>query len=136
MAPRKAAKKRKPIITLKRLALVFLIFATALAAYCVYLDNIVRSQFEGKRFALPARVYARPLEVFPGKTLALAELRRELDLLGFARVAQVRGPGEYLSAADYVILQSRPFEFWDGPQASQLVRVSFAGNVVEDVREE
>lgn len=136
MAPRKAAKKRKPIITLKRLALVFLIFAAALAAYCVYLDNIVRSQFEGKRFALPARVYARPLEVFPGKTLALAELRRELDLLGFARVAQVRGPGEYLSAADYVILQSRPFEFWDGPQASQLVRVSFAGNVVEDVREE
>ena len=79
MASRKAAKKRKPIITFQRVFLVFLIFALALAAYCVYLDNIVRSQFEGKRFALPARVYARPLEIFPGKTLALAELHRVLE---------------------------------------------------------
>lgn len=135
MASRKAAK-RKPIITLKRVLFVFLVFALALAAYCVYLDNIVRSQFEGKRFALPARVYARPLEIFPGKTLTLAELRRELDLLGFARVAQVRGPGEYLSASGHVVLQSRPFEFWDGPQNSQQVRVTFRGDVVDSVREE
>lgn len=135
MASRKAAK-RKPIITIKRVLLIFLVFALALAAYCVYLDNIVRSQFEGKRFALPARVYARPLEIFPGKTLTLAELRRELDLLGFARVAQVRGPGEYLSASAHVVLQSRPFEFWDGPQNSQQVRVSFRGDVVDEVREE
>lgn len=136
MASRKAAKKRKPIITFQRVFLVFLIFALALAAYCVYLDNIVRSQFEGKRFALPARVYARPLEIFPGKTLALTELRRELDLLGFARVAQVRGQGEYLSTGEHVILQSRAFEFWDGSQASQLVRVSFRGDIVDEVREE
>ena len=29
--------------------------------YVVYLDSDVRSQFEAKRWELPARVYARPL---------------------------------------------------------------------------
>jgi penicillin-binding protein 1B len=135
MASRKAAK-RQPLISFKGIFVLFLLAAAALGVYCVHLDKIVRSQFEGKRFALPARVYARPLEIFPGKTLTLAELRRELDLLGFAKVAQVRGPGEYVSTPVYVVFQSRPFEFWDGPQASQRVRVSFRGDQVEDVREE
>ncbi len=30
--------------------------------YGVYLDQVVRVRFEGKRWSLPARVYARPLE--------------------------------------------------------------------------
>jgi penicillin-binding protein 1B len=136
MATRKAAPKRRPFSIFKLLFLLFLVAAIALGVYCVHLDRVVRGQFEGKRFALPARVYARPLEIFAGKTLTLAELRRELELLGFAKVAQVRGPGEYVSTPVYVIFQSRTFEFWDGPQASQRVRVSFQGDTVAEVREE
>ena len=30
------------------------------ASFTLYLDYRVRSEFEGRRFALPARIYARP----------------------------------------------------------------------------
>jgi penicillin-binding protein 1B len=137
MASRKKAAKRRPFRTFFSICFVlFLAAAAALGVYCVHLDKIVRSQFEGKRFALPARVYARPLEIFPGKTLTPAALRRELDLLGFARVTQVRGPGEYAHNPAYVMFESRAFEFWDGPQASQRVRVSFHDDQVAEVIEE
>ena len=33
-----------------------------LALYAVHLDRVIRDKFEGQRWALPARVFARPLE--------------------------------------------------------------------------
>jgi penicillin-binding protein 1B len=46
----------------------FAVLATLLAAagFTLYLDFRVRSEFEGRRFALPARIYARPLELHAG----------------------------------------------------------------------
>jgi len=38
----------------------------ALVLYVIPLDRTVREKFEGKRWALPARVYARPLELYTG----------------------------------------------------------------------
>jgi len=122
MASRKAAK-RASLISFKGIFLLFLLAAAALAVYCVYLDRIVRGQFEGKRFALPARVYARPLEIFPGKPLTALDLRRELELLGYAKVTRVQGSGEFALGNDSIVLHSRAFEFWDGLQESQHVRV-------------
>ncbi|MBC6906685.1 penicillin-binding protein 1B [Saccharophagus sp. K07] len=133
---KKKAVKRKSFPIFKLFFLMLLAGAAALAVYCIHLDKVVRSQFEGKRFALPARVYARPLELFEGKHLALADLRRELDMLGFAKVNQVRAAGEYFVAPDHVILQTRPFEFWDGAQGSHKIRVTFDGGIVESIRDE
>ena len=42
------------------------------AAYTLYLDFRVRDEFEGRRFALPARIYARPLELHVGLRIPLA----------------------------------------------------------------
>jgi penicillin-binding protein 1B len=132
MAPRKAAK-RTSFISFKGIFLFLLVAAAALAVYCVYLDRIVRSQFEGKRFALPARVYARPLEIFPGKTLSAVDLRRELELLGYARVTSPRRPAEYALEADSLVFFSRAFEFWDGVQDAMPVKVSFRQGRVDRV---
>jgi penicillin-binding protein 1B len=41
--------------------------------YGVHLDKVVRAKFEGKRWALPARVYARPLELYVGRALTRDE---------------------------------------------------------------
>ena len=54
----------------------FLIFV----AYTVYLDFVVRGQFEDKRWALPAQVYARPLELYEGLTLKANDFERELSI--------------------------------------------------------
>ena len=52
-------------------------------AYGVYLSSEVRVAFEGKRWAIPARVYARPLELYEGASLSPEQLRYELQILGY-----------------------------------------------------
>ncbi len=116
--------KLRSVFTVKRLLLVFVLLAIALAFHIAQLDRVVRQQFEGKRFSLPARVYARPLELFVGKPVDAVQLQRELDLLKYKNVGQVRAPAEYaLDGGDFVI-QGRSFEFWDGLQDTRRVRVS------------
>ncbi|NLN58971.1 MAG: hypothetical protein GX151_13875, partial [Gammaproteobacteria bacterium] len=36
----------------------------AFSIYLIRLDNIVRDKFEGQRWDIPAKVFARPLEVY------------------------------------------------------------------------
>ena len=42
--------------------------------YAIHLDGTVREKFEGKRWALPARVFARPLELYAGRPLSAEAL--------------------------------------------------------------
>ena len=48
----------------------FLFLVILLAGYITWLDYQVRHQFTGKRWSLPARVYARPLELYAGLELS------------------------------------------------------------------
>ena len=110
-------------------ALLFL----SLLGYVVYLDGKVRDQFEGKRFALPATIFARPLELFVGKRLQPAQLARELDMLRYTAVADPVSTGQYLHDGDVFDINVRPFRFWDGQQQAQLTRVVFENNAVVQV---
>jgi len=51
----------------------------------LYLDIRVRSEFEGRRFALPARIYARPLELHAGLRIAQIDVVRELQEAGYTQ---------------------------------------------------
>ena len=122
------AKRRKPK---KRYLINFALAGLLLAAaYTVYLDFTVRARFEGKRFALPARVYARPLELYPGLNLSPAELTTELALLDYRELSQPREPGTYHWSNDTLDLTTRPFVFADGPQAAVSLHVKFANGQV------
>jgi penicillin-binding protein 1B len=122
------AKRRRPKKGfLINFALAGLLLA---AAYTVYLDFTVRARFEGKRFALPARVYARPLELYPGLNLSPAELTTELALLDYRELSQPREPGTYHWSNDTLDLTTRPFVFADGPQKAVALRVEFANGQV------
>ena len=66
---------------------VYFVLATVLAAYIVYLDATITSSFEGKKWQLPARVYARPLEVFEGLAISANEFEQELKDLGYRQGA-------------------------------------------------
>ena len=57
-----------------------------LAAYLVYLNQIIDSRFEGGAWALPSRVYARALEIYPGLALTREQLVYELELASYPRV--------------------------------------------------
>ena len=125
---KRKAKKRS---LKKKLFFIGMLAALVLAAsYVAYLDYTVRARFEGKRFALPARVYARPLELYPGQKLRPSELLAELTLLRYRETNQPGKPGSYHWSGQAVELVTRPFTFGDGRQESTDLRVSFSGDRV------
>jgi penicillin-binding protein 1B len=120
--PRPAARRRWLATGLK----VFVALAVAFAAYLVYLDARIRVQFEGKRWSLPAHVYARPLELYAGMTLRPEELQSELLALGYRQRGEPAGPGEFSRRGDRLRVYTREFRFWDGMEPPHRFQASFA----------
>jgi len=112
---------------LLKLLLVVVVLVTV---WLIYLDAQVTRQFEGKRWALPAKVYARPLELYPGKSLTLNALVWELQQLGYQPDAAVPQPGSYHRDGNRVILHSRSFQLWDEQLPAQRITVVFNGQSI------
>jgi penicillin-binding protein 1B len=96
----------------------------ALVGFTLYLDLRVKSEFEGRRFALPARIYARPLELHVGLRIARDDVEDELRELGYA-TAPREAPGWYVRGDNQLEIGVRPFTFWDGAQPARRVRAVF-----------
>jgi penicillin-binding protein 1B len=110
-----------------------LLGAIALVAYAFHLDVQIRQQFEGKRWSLPAKVYARPLELFPGKSLLMKELLAELKDLDYFPHNAASVAGSYQVDGASILLHTRPFKFWDGRERAQRVRVRFSGESIQAI---
>src|SRR5919108_2874248 len=119
----------------KYLRFALLAFVLAVAGFTLYLDIRVRSEFEGRRFALPARIYARPLELHQGLRIAQADVEDELRQLGY-REAPPEGEAGWFSKKDNQLeVALRPFTFWDGRQPAKRVSVSFEQGKVAALRD-
>ncbi len=57
-----------------------------LSLYMLYLDAVIRAEFDQKRWAMPAKVYARPLELFETMSLSADAFAQELKLLNYQDV--------------------------------------------------
>ena len=108
-------------------ALALLVLASA---FTLYLDRRVRTEFEGRRFALPARIYARPLELHAGLRLAQLDLEEELRNLGYKDGPRDNESGWFTRSGERVEIALRPFVFWDGEQPAQRVRLTFDGGTL------
>lgn len=97
---------------------ILLLAAAGLAGvlYVFHLDDVVRAKFEGKRWALPARVFARPLELYVGRPLSVEALISELERLRYRRVRTPDYVGSYSRRGGRFLVHTRPFRFWDGPE--------------------
>ena len=102
--------------------------------YGIHLDKVVRGKFEGKRWALPARVYARPLELFVGRPLTSDQLQAELQRLSYREKAAADHEGSYTRDGTRFLLRTREFRFWDGLEPSRLLSVDLADGVVSGLR--
>jgi penicillin-binding protein 1B len=132
MFKRPTKRHTKGWISKKKLFVIGMLAGLLLAVfYVVYLDFTVKARFEGKRFALPARVYARPLELYPGQKLRAADLLAELTLLGYRQTSEPGEPGSYHWSGQVVDLVTRPFTFGDGRQESTAMHVVFSNGRVE-----
>ena len=99
-------------------------------AYVAWLDLDVRTKFEGKRWSLPARIYARPLELYVGARLEPSDFERELSLAGYHRSDAPRRPGSYHRDGRRFRVLAREFHFWDRSEAPRTVEVGFEGDRV------
>jgi penicillin-binding protein 1B len=115
---------------------ILLSLLVVLVAYVAYLDFRVYREFEGKRWSLPARVYARPLELYSGLRLRPEQFASELRALGYRSVRVARRPGEVSRDGKRFQLISRPFVFWDGEEPSQSIRATFSSTRLQKLQDD
>lgn len=117
-------RRRGPGIFTMLLLLVLL----AGAGWAGWLAWRAHSDFKAHQWTVPARVYARALELYPDARLGSAQLIAELERLGYTRRDAVSEPGTYAIDGNVVRFVTRPFRFWDGEQPSLEVAATFAGD--------
>lgn len=117
--------------------LVAVILATGMTVvlWAVYLDRQVTSTFEGRRWDLPSRVYARPLDLFVGRSLSTRHLQWELEAAGYRPVVDGGRflPGRYQRSGGRFDLFLRGFHFADGASAPRRLRVVISGGQVREL---
>ncbi|WP_262965786.1 penicillin-binding protein 1B [Methylobacter psychrophilus] len=108
---------------------LFLIFSAVglfmFVSYLGYLDYNVRNQFEGKRWAIPARVYASPVELYAGHALSAGKFEALLKILHYRPDAELSAEGSYFKKGAEITVKTRAFAFWDQHQPSMLMQLSF-----------
>ena len=125
------ASKKRHRLTVAALSVLTLGLSLALvvfAGYLLKLDRDIRERFAGARWALPAQVYAAPLELYPGLNLGPSDIAHELQRLGYRNDGEAGNVGTYAAGSARVDLYVRAFHFWDGAQPSQRLSLRFADN--------
>jgi len=113
--------------------LALVVFIPSLS-YTISLDVEVRHQFEGKRWALPARVFARPLELYPSLQLSAKNFQYELENLEFHELEEKpQQSGEFYRKGNDFYLVTRSFKFWDSEEPARKIRVRFDGSKIESI---
>lgn len=113
------------------LMLIGVVIGALLAAvYVLEQDELVRSQFEGKRWSLPARVFARPLELYEGQSLTAENLQKELQLLGYSYVTHLVGTGQFTRKKDTFNIQTRGFKFAEDQEISRRIQIDIKKNKI------
>ncbi len=124
------AIRRRPLVSLLLLLLV------TIAAYLLYLNWLITDRFEGRRWDLPARVYARPLELYAGLSIEPSALEQELLRLGYRQVATTPvSPGTFRRERGHIEAVTRQFRYWDALQPPLAIDVRFDEQGIASLRE-
>ncbi|MDD1615297.1 MAG: penicillin-binding protein 1B, partial [Methylococcaceae bacterium NSP1-2] len=118
--------KKRPSHWFRNIFLLLLVgFGFVLFSYLKYLDYNLREQFEGKRWAIPARVYANPMELYAGHNLSAEKFEELLGMLHYRKDTQLSADGTYFRSGFDFRVKTRKFTFPEQQQPSLLMQVSF-----------
>ena len=126
----------------RRLFVLFFLFLLigAVTAYFNYFskfNKVVQEKFQGRLWELPARVYARPLEVYPGMSLSPDMLEKELILMAYQRVWEPDSldlPGRYVRIGDSFELFCRAFDFGDEKRPEHRLYIKIEGGKIAKLK--
>ncbi len=134
MARRKS--KARVLRVLGRFALALLIVVVLTGAIVfAYLDRVVTEQFEGRRWTLPAQVYAAPLELYVGLDLSADGVEQELRRLQYRRVEQITRPGTYRRQGSRLDVALRPARFADESRPAFVLTIMAGRDGIESLRD-
>lgn len=87
----------------------------------------------GALWSMPARVYARPLELYVGAPVSLEQLVRELKLLEYQKTSNVIKPEQYSVSENSVIYYAPEFHFWDQTRHARRMQIQFDNGKISAV---
>ncbi len=119
---------------LKRWTLVAILIAIPIFVFYIkQLDQQIRKKFEGKRWDIPAKVYANPLDLYVGYPLTVKEFKDLLEQLHYRVDNHLTAEGSYKIKGQQISLKTHSFTFWDGLQDSLTLKINFANNSVSKI---
>jgi penicillin-binding protein 1B len=106
-----------------------------LVPYVLYLNHQVSERFGELRWQLPTRVYARPLELAPGRAMDAATLKTELDAASYQDDGAGVRPGSYRRDGSRWRIASRGFQDVTGPVGPSRVEIVVSGGRIASLRD-
>jgi penicillin-binding protein 1B len=122
------------------LVTVALAFAAGIwaAHWLIGLDRTVVARFEGRRFAVPSRVYASPIVIYPGADWQRLDLQGWLLRMGY-REQDEAGPltvGSYRWLPGRLRVHLRAFDHPELPEGDRKVEFRLEGGRVREMRDD
>ncbi|TDG11573.1 penicillin-binding protein 1B [Seongchinamella unica] len=114
---------------------LFLVLAVIAAGYLVFLDARITTTFTDKMWELPAKVYARPLDLYAGAELTPDELAYELEVLGYRKVGHTRSPGQVARNRGRFEIFTRGFDFPSETEPARRIIVEVGPTRVQSISE-
>ncbi len=105
------------------------------ALYVIYLDHIVQVRFDGRRWAVPAQVYARPMTLVVGAELNPDRLTIELEGLGYRRVKHPDQPGSYSSYQGRFLVRTRDFRIPGRERPSDYLEIRISRGSLASIKQ-
>jgi len=130
--PRKAGA-RKPGLLRWLLRVLMLLIGIGIglgAPWVIWLDVQIRGEFEGRKWDVPSRVYARSLSLYTGKPISRQSLLLELDAVGYRQVQKMSGPGSFTIGGNHVEVYRRAFVFEDSSEPAARFRLQLKNGTV------
>ena len=128
-------KQRLRPVLKAALFVIFFISIVISVNYVFQLNRKIQVRFDGQRWSLPAVIYARPLELYPGLSMAPGMLEKELELAGYREENPVHSAGSYFRDGDTIRLISRAFVFPLGIEPSANITIRFYNNKIRDMNQ-
>lgn len=116
------------------LSRALLVSLVAASVYAAWLDLSVQARFEGRRWTVPARIYGRSMELYPGMPVSAEDLQEELRSLGYRAVPGAPSPASYSRRGKVFRVHTRTFRFFDSEEPARKLTVELGTGSLSRLR--
>ena len=97
-----------------------------LVPYVIALDHQVRERFDDLSWQIPSRVFARPLDLSPGRPMTVDTLLLELDAARYRNDGAARTAGTFARNGDRLVIARRAYSGLDGKHPALRLSIDLA----------